>query len=173
MAQGGWRWVRGLWLAGRPLFQGRALLLTNTLGCGALMAVGDGARQSWEIRLRPGQSFDPRRSAWAPACTTGTCGWTASFPPPACVASRTSSRRSWWTSWWHRPCWASGTFWSPVRAGLERAGDPRVPCAAEGPGPVDISGGRREGRPGRRTRGRDKAALAPWRARRWRRAAAS
>ncbi|XP_058419743.1 mpv17-like protein 2 isoform X4 [Diceros bicornis minor] len=62
MAAGGWRWLRGLWAAGQPLFQGRALLVTNTLGCGALMAAGDGARQSWEIRARPGQKFDPRRS---------------------------------------------------------------------------------------------------------------
>lgn len=44
------------------MFQGRALLVTNTLGCGVLMAAGDGARQSWEIRARPGQKFDPRRS---------------------------------------------------------------------------------------------------------------
>lgn len=62
MASGGWRWLRGLCTAGQPLFQGRALLVTNTLGCGALMAAGDGARQSWEIRARPGQKFDPRRS---------------------------------------------------------------------------------------------------------------
>lgn len=62
MAPGGWQMLRGLWAAGQPLFQGRALLVTNTLGCGALMAVGDGARQSWEIRVRPGQRFDPRRS---------------------------------------------------------------------------------------------------------------
>ena len=62
MASGGWRWLRGLWAAGQPMFQGRALLVTNTLGCGVLMAAGDGARQSWEIRARPGQKFDPRRS---------------------------------------------------------------------------------------------------------------
>lgn len=62
MPSGGWRWLRGLWAAGQPLFQGRALLVTNTLGCGVLMAAGDGARQTWEIRARPGQKFDPRRS---------------------------------------------------------------------------------------------------------------
>ena len=62
MASGGWRWLRSLLAAGQPLFQGRALLVTNTLGCGALMAAGDGVRQSWEIRARPGQKFDPRRS---------------------------------------------------------------------------------------------------------------
>lgn len=62
MASGGGRWLRGLWAAGQPLFQGRALLVTNTLGCGVLMATGDGVRQSWEIRSRPGQKFDPRRS---------------------------------------------------------------------------------------------------------------
>ncbi|XP_058419741.1 mpv17-like protein 2 isoform X2 [Diceros bicornis minor] len=73
MAAGGWRWLRGLWAAGQPLFQGRALLVTNTLGCGALMAAGDGARQSWEIRARPGQKFDPRRSAsmFAVGCSMG------------------------------------------------------------------------------------------------------
>lgn len=62
MASGGRRWLRGLWAVGQPLFQGRALLVTNTLGCGALMAAGDGVRQSWEVRARPGQKFDPRRS---------------------------------------------------------------------------------------------------------------
>ncbi|XP_048198533.1 mpv17-like protein 2 [Perognathus longimembris pacificus] len=75
MARRGWRWVRELWLAGRPLFQGRALLFTNMLGCGVLMAAGDGARQSWEIRIRPGQRFDPRRSArmFAVGCSMGPC----------------------------------------------------------------------------------------------------
>lgn len=62
MASGGWRWLRGLWAAGQPMFQGRALLFTNTLGCGVLMAAGDGARQAWEVRARPGQKLDPRRS---------------------------------------------------------------------------------------------------------------
>ncbi|XP_046526795.1 mpv17-like protein 2 isoform X2 [Equus quagga] len=73
MASGGWRWLRGLWAAGQPLFQGRALLVTNTLGCGALMAAGDGVRQSWEIRSRSGQKFDPRRSAsmFAVGCSMG------------------------------------------------------------------------------------------------------
>lgn len=62
MASRGWRWLRILWAAGQPMFQGRALLVTNTLGCGVLMAAGDGVRQSWEIRSRPSQKFDPRRS---------------------------------------------------------------------------------------------------------------
>ncbi|XP_059016498.1 mpv17-like protein 2 isoform X2 [Mustela lutreola] len=62
MASGGWRWLRALRALGQPLFQGRALLVTNTLGCGVLMAVGDGVRQSWEVRARPGQKFNPRRS---------------------------------------------------------------------------------------------------------------
>lgn len=62
MASGGWRWLRALRAVGQPLFQGRALLVTNTLGCGVLMAVGDGVRQSWEVRARPGQKFNPRRS---------------------------------------------------------------------------------------------------------------
>ncbi|XP_064453968.1 mpv17-like protein 2 isoform X2 [Mirounga angustirostris] len=68
MAPGGWRWLRGLRAVGQPLFQGRALLVTNTLGCGVLMAVGDGVRQSWEVRTRPGQKFDPRRSV---GCSMG------------------------------------------------------------------------------------------------------
>ncbi|KAF3829269.1 hypothetical protein GH733_003533 [Mirounga leonina] len=73
MAPGGWRWLRGLRAVGQPLFQGRALLVTNTLGCGVLMAVGDGVRQSWEVRTRPGQKFDPRRSAsmFAVGCSMG------------------------------------------------------------------------------------------------------
>ncbi|XP_010843964.1 PREDICTED: mpv17-like protein 2 [Bison bison bison] len=73
MPPGGWRWLRGLWAAGQPLFQGRALLVTNTLGCGVLMAAGDGARQTWEIRARPGQKFDPRRSVsmFAVGCSMG------------------------------------------------------------------------------------------------------
>lgn len=62
MVSGGWRWARKALAAGRPLFQGRALLLTNTLGCGTLMAAGDGARQAWEVRARPGQRFCARRS---------------------------------------------------------------------------------------------------------------
>lgn len=66
MASGGWRWLRGLRAVGQPLFQGRALLVTNTLGCGTLMAAGDGVRQSWELRARPGQKFDPRRSGEEP-----------------------------------------------------------------------------------------------------------
>ena len=73
MPPGGWRWLRGLWAAGQPLFQGRALLVTNTLGCGVLMAAGDGARQTWEIRARPSQKFDPRRSVsmFAVGCSMG------------------------------------------------------------------------------------------------------
>ncbi|XP_044937553.1 mpv17-like protein 2 isoform X2 [Mustela putorius furo] len=73
MASGGWRWLRALRAVGQPLFQGRALLVTNTLGCGVLMAVGDGVRQSWEVRARPGQKFNPRRSAsmFAVGCSMG------------------------------------------------------------------------------------------------------
>lgn len=71
MASGGWRWLRGLWAAGQPLFQGRALFVTNTLGCGTLMAAGDAARQSWELRSRPGQKYDPWRSGGLPALDPG------------------------------------------------------------------------------------------------------
>ena len=78
MPSGGWRWLRGLWAAGQPLFQGRALLVTNTLGCGVLMAAGDGARQTWEIRARPGQKFDPRRSGKG----TGAAGFSPQIFAP-------------------------------------------------------------------------------------------
>ncbi|NP_001386369.1 mpv17-like protein 2 isoform 2 precursor [Rattus norvegicus] len=73
MAAGGWRWARKALAAGRPLFQGRALLVTNTLGCGVLMATGDGARQAWEVRARPEQRFSARRSAsmFAVGCSMG------------------------------------------------------------------------------------------------------
>uniref|UniRef100_A0A2K6TNI4 MPV17 mitochondrial inner membrane protein like 2 n=1 Tax=Saimiri boliviensis boliviensis TaxID=39432 RepID=A0A2K6TNI4_SAIBB len=73
MARGSWRRLHRLLSAGQLLFQGRALLVTNTLGCGALMAAGDGVRQSWEIRSRPGQVFNPRRSAsmFAVGCSMG------------------------------------------------------------------------------------------------------
>ncbi|XP_004482081.2 mpv17-like protein 2 [Dasypus novemcinctus] len=81
MAARGWRRLLGLRAAGRPLLRGRALLAANTLGCGALMAAGDGARQAWEVRARPGQTFDPRRSGrmGAVGCSMGPFlhGWYA------------------------------------------------------------------------------------------------
>lgn len=73
MAAGGWSWARKALAAGRPLFRGRALLFTNTLGCGSLMAAGDGVRQVWEVRARPGQKFSARRSGEPdPSITLGT-----------------------------------------------------------------------------------------------------
>lgn len=72
MASGGLRWARKALAAGRPLFQGRALLVTNTLGCGVLMAAGDGARQAWEVRARPGQRFSARRSGERDRCAKET-----------------------------------------------------------------------------------------------------
>nr|XP_060640866.1 mpv17-like protein 2 isoform X1 [Anolis sagrei ordinatus] len=39
----------------RPLFQGRLLLLTNTLSCGGLLAAGDTLRQAWERRKGSGR----------------------------------------------------------------------------------------------------------------------
>ncbi|XP_016048119.1 mpv17-like protein 2 [Erinaceus europaeus] len=94
MAARSGRWLRGLLEAGRPLFRGRALLVTNTLGCGVLMATGDGARQAWEMRARPAQRFDPGRSArmFAVGCSMGPCmhlwyGWLDRLLPAAGLRS--------------------------------------------------------------------------------------
>lgn len=37
----------------KPLFQGRYLLLTNTVTCGGMLALGDCVQQSWEIYKDP------------------------------------------------------------------------------------------------------------------------
>lgn len=37
----------------KPLFQGRYLLLTNTVTCGGMLAVGDWIQQSWELYKDP------------------------------------------------------------------------------------------------------------------------
>ncbi|XP_037326534.2 mpv17-like protein 2 [Pungitius pungitius] len=46
----------------RPLFQGRALLLTNTLSGGVLLALGDIVQQSRENLKKPGRVRDWRRT---------------------------------------------------------------------------------------------------------------
>ncbi|XP_074060909.1 mpv17-like protein 2 isoform X2 [Macrotis lagotis] len=72
------RAAAGLLAACRPLFRGRLLLLTNTLGCGGLMAAGDGVRQAWERRRAervpgPPPPLDLRRTArmFAVGCSMG------------------------------------------------------------------------------------------------------
>ncbi|XP_036616415.1 mpv17-like protein 2, partial [Trichosurus vulpecula] len=72
------RLVVGLLAAWRPLFRGRLLLVTNTLGCGTLMAAGDGVRQTWERRLAedpsgPARPIDLRCTArmFAMGCSMG------------------------------------------------------------------------------------------------------
>lgn len=46
----------------RPLFQGRYLLLTNTLSGGCMLGLGDILQQSWEIHRKPGRQRDWRRT---------------------------------------------------------------------------------------------------------------
>lgn len=46
----------------RLLFQGRLLVLTNTLGGGVLMAVGDSLQQTREMRMEVGRVRDWRRT---------------------------------------------------------------------------------------------------------------
>ncbi|XP_038571432.1 mpv17-like protein 2 [Micropterus salmoides] len=49
-------------LSWRPLFQGRYLLLTNTLSGGVMLALGDSLQQSWENHKDPGRVRDWRRT---------------------------------------------------------------------------------------------------------------
>lgn len=46
----------------RLLFQGRCLVVTNTLGGGVLMAVGDSLQQTREMRMEAGRVRDWRRT---------------------------------------------------------------------------------------------------------------
>ncbi|XP_045905621.1 mpv17-like protein 2 [Micropterus dolomieu] len=46
----------------RSLFQGRYLLLTNTLSGGVMLAMGDSLQQSWENHKDPGRVRDWRRT---------------------------------------------------------------------------------------------------------------
>lgn len=46
----------------RPFFQGRYLLLTNTLSGGGMLALGDLLQQSREIHKEPGRVVDWKRT---------------------------------------------------------------------------------------------------------------
>ena len=46
----------------RLLFQGRYLVVTNTLGGGGLMALGDSLQQTWEMHIEPGRVRDWKRT---------------------------------------------------------------------------------------------------------------
>lgn len=54
----------------KPLFQGRLLLITNTVSCGGLLAAGDTLRQAWEIKQDPKRKRDLARTGGA-ACWCG------------------------------------------------------------------------------------------------------
>ncbi|XP_041647488.1 mpv17-like protein 2 [Cheilinus undulatus] len=51
--------IRFFW---RPLFQGRNLLLTNTLSAGGMLALGDILQQSRETRKEPGRTHNWKRT---------------------------------------------------------------------------------------------------------------
>ncbi|XP_010795583.1 mpv17-like protein 2, partial [Notothenia coriiceps] len=46
----------------RPFFEGRTLLLTNTLSGGVILGLGDIAMQSWENFKKPGRVRDWKRT---------------------------------------------------------------------------------------------------------------
>ncbi|XP_033820977.1 mpv17-like protein 2 [Periophthalmus magnuspinnatus] len=51
--------IRFFW---RPLFQGRYLLLTNTVSSGGMLGLGDVLQQAWEKHKDPGHQRDWRRT---------------------------------------------------------------------------------------------------------------
>lgn len=60
----------------KPLFQGRYLLLTNTVTCGGMLALGDYLQQSWEIYKDPNRVRDWKRTGekyFSKYCCQGDC----------------------------------------------------------------------------------------------------
>lgn len=60
----------------KPLFQGRYLLLTNTVTCGGMLALGDHLQQSWEIYKDPNRVRNWKRTGekcFSKYCYQGDC----------------------------------------------------------------------------------------------------
>lgn len=51
-----------MWFFWKPMFQGRNLLLTNTITCGGMLCLGDWLQQSWEIYKGKKKARDWKRT---------------------------------------------------------------------------------------------------------------